>query len=478
MKKCVILMVAMFLCSRTSFAQEIVTDFWHENGKYFNLHNIVETSNDCLIVECPMFEQAYGADLGNVFYKFSMKGEIIDTLFLPSSNVPLRTLFEPVPNNKGLLMYGRFEQELSDSTTYLKLTFIDDALQLVDNIDVEIADTLYDFMVSSSDLFIDPYGDLIVSYWCNQRFYMLRIGIDGTIKQRQRVDGIAPSLLIHERHTNVYSESPLLYYYIGSYYSSGVIECYIVDSVFQVVDEHQFGENGNSTFTGRFKEHIIPMDSETYLLSSRYKIGPNPPTNAEALAKCNKNHEVMTIRTFSEGISNPSPIWTIVMDDGTIYHSYMTDAGAPNRLVLVRLDADLNVLWARYFLEPDMFHWGTCMTVLSDGRIAVGSYRYSENPGSVSVVVVKDNYDNLEELNIHMRPYNFYPNPTKDVLQLRYSPDVTPKQIELYDLQGRLVRTQRNGLERLNMEGLTAGTYTLRVTMVGGQTFSNKVMKE
>ena len=138
-------------------------EFSHENSKYFNLHNIVETSDGSLIVECPMFEQAYGADLGNVFYKFSMEGEIIDTLFLPSSNVPLRTLFEPVPNNKGLLMYGRFEQELSDSTTYLKLTFIDDALQLVDNIDVEIADTLYDFMVSSSDLFIDLYGDLIVS---------------------------------------------------------------------------------------------------------------------------------------------------------------------------------------------------------------------------------------------------------------------------------------------------------------------------
>ena len=64
------------------------------------------------------------------------------------------------------------------------------------------------------------------------------------------------------------------------------------------------------------------------------------------------------------------------------------------------------------------------------------------------------------------------------MLHLQYSPDVTPKSIELYDLKGRLVRTQRNGLESLNLQGLASGTYTMRVMLEDGKVFSDKVVKE
>ena len=71
-----------------------------------------------------------------------------------------------------------------------------------------------------------------------------------------------------------------------------------------------------------------------------------------------------------------------------------------------------------------------------------------------------------------------FPNPTKAFLYFEYSPDVTPTQIELYDLQGRLVRSQTSGLESVGMEGLAAGTYTLRITLEGGKVFSDMVVKE
>ena len=75
-------------------------------------------------------------------------------------------------------------------------------------------------------------------------------------------------------------------------------------------------------------------------------------------------------------------------------------------------------------------------------------------------------------------PYACWPNPAKDVLHLSFSPDVQPAQAELYDLQGRLVRTWCNGLETLNLQGLAPGTYTMRVTLEGGKVFSDKVVKE
>jgi hypothetical protein len=77
-----------------------------------------------------------------------------------------------------------------------------------------------------------------------------------------------------------------------------------------------------------------------------------------------------------------------------------------------------------------------------------------------------------------VRPYAFYPNPAQSELHLSYSPDVQPARIELYDLQGRLLQTQTQGLENIGLEGLAAGQYLMKVTLKDGKTFTDKVVKE
>ena len=49
---------------------------------------------------------------------------------------------------------------------------------------------------------------------------------------------------------------------------------------------------------------------------------------------------------------------------------------------------------------------------------------------------------------------------------------------ELYDLQGRLVRTQNKAFRNIDMSQLPTGTYTMRVIMEDGMTYSDKVVKE
>ena len=41
-----------------------------------------------------------------------------------------------------------------------------------------------------------------------------------------------------------------------------------------------------------------------------------------------------------------------------------------------------------------------------------------------------------------------------------------------------MVRSQRNDLENLNLQGLSSGTYTMHVTLENGKVFSDKVVKE
>jgi len=92
------------------------------------------------------------------------------------------------------------------------------------------------------------------------------------------------------------------------------------------------------------------------------------------------------------------------------------------------------------------------------------------------IITKTPTYLDVEEQ--HQQNLKVYPNPTQTELHLQYSPDVQPTQIELYDLQGRMVRTQNKGLESINVEGLPAGTYTMRVVLENGKVYSDKVVKE
>ena len=94
------------------------------------------------------------------------------------------------------------------------------------------------------------------------------------------------------------------------------------------------------------------------------------------------------------------------------------------------------------------------------------------------MLLVDDDGVGVTDMTVHLRPYLCYPNPVADRLNIKYSPDATPKSVEFYDLQGRLVRTQTSGFESIDMLNLPSGTYTMRVVLDNGKTYSDKIVKQ
>ena len=142
------------------------------------------------------------------------------------------------------------------------------------------------------------------------------------------------------------------------------------------------------------------------------------------------------------------------------------------------MDSDLNVIWERYCLESG-YLWDSEMLILKDNKVAiVGVNVVNYSSCDAFYIVVNDDYDGLQEQDNLVRPYMFYPNPAQDQLRLNYSPDVEPAQIELYDLQGRLVRKQSQGLDNIDLQGLAPGQYVMKVTLTDGTAYSDKVVKE
>lgn len=154
----------------------------------------------------------------------------------------------------------------------------------------------------------------------------------------------------------------------------------------------------------------------------------------------------------------------------------------PNTMAISKLTEDFNILWRKSYALYNTSHQpyqllatsdGGCivMGLLNEGDLYTPEYFWFVLKLEADGTVGSDEIDVKDEI-------FFYPNPVKDKLHLLCPAEMQPIQVALYDLQGRLVRTQNKDLESLSLQGLSAGTYTMRVTMEDGKVFSDKVVKE
>lgn len=155
-----------------------------------------------------------------------------------------------------------------------------------------------------------------------------------------------------------------------------------------------------------------------------------------------------------------------------VYGSRLTVTKADSSLATVRWQRTLNM---GVFVEP-MFVLAT-----RDGGCLITGYSHRQDEIQRNFFALKLNplgFLQTNDQEIDVVPYFLFPNPVDNQLHMRFSPDVTPRLVELYDLTGRLVHTQHTNLEHINMEQLPTGTYTLRIVMEDGTTYADKVVKQ
>ena len=152
-----------------------------------------------------------------------------------------------------------------------------------------------------------------------------------------------------------------------------------------------------------------------------------------------------------------------------------------NHFTVTKTDVETNVIWSRSYEDGEHVFQPCSVMATSDGGCLVTGRNWTLDKTEAKLFVLKffaDGSLSVPKMEEFVRPYCFYPNPVKDQLRMQFSPDVQPDKVELYDLQGRLVRTQSKAFESIDMNQLPAGTYTLHVTLEDGKTYADKVVKE
>ena len=448
-------------------------------------------------------------DFGDWLYKIDpVNGRVIDSVFVETDYYMIEDITHPLlanaPDGNGYILAKLIHKKLSyqgePGETWLRISRVDEDLNVQPH-DEALTVLLEDSMNINYLIGICIEGDQIVLAYRRAELspVMARIGLDGTLHEQNAFDNLF--LLSGATHSlNIFNDSPREYSL--SDWVAGEEENHLVYHVFDslltlkesiVIEDHPYDIYNAQPGSG---VGLLSLDDNTFIQTIKYKRNNITRTGA-CLQKYDKNtHECLGYALFESWpiYSAPDkmgyPIGMSKTVNDNIYFAYRTNNNVSGSsaipkgwMGIAKLDKDLNILWQRYCLGSysvtGYYHYYCHFCTIDDGFAMIGRIeKEGEDYNFFYYFVHDEDPDNIPEAEAFLRPYMFYPNPATDQLHLQYSPDVQPTQIELFDLQGRLVRTQTDSLETLDLQGLATGQYLMKVTLANGKSYTDKVVKE
>ena len=514
MKKHLLLLIFALAASALQAQNgELYSFMSHDMGGYgFGIESVAQQRDGDIITVTHISQ--YPVFLGNIFLKMSPTSlSITDTLFV-NDTLPPYYFYAQDPHGEGnIRTHIEYVEEVDSS--YVRIChFPDNDLNIDHNEDIMVPLRKGIAYEQDEACMIDCWGDIIMTYAIDRPdggydCHIARIDPAGTLKYQTLLFENEPYQIPKLR---IFKESPLQYYK-WSYAESNVgpgynLAVYVIDSLFNkntiIIDKTLREESLSDEFTWVAHEYlafnndteVIPIGGDDILVAAQYIYDTNYyPMTAEygvAVAK----YDIRTMQLKDYIVFNDYPgyyhegqcLGLKAMTDGTVYFLYKETGYTDDSFIAVKMDTDLNMEWKRFCKTEKIKLLAPLFSPIlkkdgqgeEDGIAWVGCCKMmdSNKQNLLFFILNHEGPVGMNESGIEVRPYGFYPNPAKNQLHMEFSPDVQPARVELYDLQGRLVHTQRNTFESINLSQLPAGTYTMRVVLENGESYSDKVVKE
>lgn len=481
----------------TGYGQEIVDEFTilKPNKDFFGC-DLFENEDGTLMFRTLMYNPNTYDEYEHLFYKLTPQGEVLDSLIIEAFADWDYLMRNPLDKDAYILTEDKWVYDSIDSVyvACFRMVFLDADLNVSEDISVPLHQAEPDLYYFTWDpWFIDSQNDFILSYWSDNEHHLRRVGFDGTVKTIRDNTGIFPPnyegepipaggdtlLLYSDMGFGVFTESPLTYYLLGGYYpTSGPFPIigYFFDADFNIIARNTYRYfDDNIGYDGGNNEHIIPLEDDSYLIAVQIK-RLSPTQGGVGVAKLDMNHNLIKASPLF-GTNYCFPRQTLITDDGVIYQLY--DRQNQYKASLARLDNDLNLNWDINMPgNQNIVYFGSSLISLQNGDLAVGYIGRKSMRYCATIAIVRDEYDGVTETAKPTLPFTLYPNPVIDALRLSFTEDNEAESLTLLDLTGRVVATQHNNLEHLDMSALPSGVYMLRVTMKDGTSYHERIIKE
>ena len=483
----------------TSYGQEIVSEFTIQQEGFHSIGcEIFECQDGTLLIGTTSSTSPYFYDSRHTIIRTTPDGETINTLYIETPDGMNGQNFTQIIYRNDKRFVYRINKDsyavishlwnMADSTYHIRTVSIDADLNITNDVTTQVAKANNEAF-RWDNWFVDTHNDLIVSFWIDEVFHMMRIGLDGTVKTSIETTELFPPKYDYEYHPDtllwytgfgIYAEYPLTYYKLGGYQTESEhypIHCYFFDEDFNITGTRWYKKyDENIMFNGGNTEHIIPMEDGSYLMASEMEY-PNLEAGC-VLIRYDSNHNPIGI---SPQLGNMDyPLMTAMAEEGIIYQCHNNFANGT--MWLACLDSGLNLFWDVELSGLGVSGlYGNTLLPKANGDIIVGFVSSTTFPATNTAIYVYTLHNDptgITETPNKSKPYTFFPNPVKDRLTLRFDEGHEPESVELYNLAGSLIAKHSKAMESIDMSTMPAGVYMLCVTFKDGERSLEKVIKE
>lgn len=512
--KKVLLLIAFLIMPGYFIAQHCDSIAHHSAGWYYmNADGLIQLNDGSLL--CRNF--VYGLDengqpfldenhnftnfMGYQFYWVSRDGlNVIDSLFVETDDQTAHLWARlHQDGNSAFRNVDACIVNAEDNSCNLKIAFFDDLMNYSDDLEVTVPLTDDEAVVAyRGSWLLDENNDIILQYSvpAKEETHFTRFGLNGTLKTEKIFHSPQMYCYNGSSHWNPqglsqYSTSCYNYYGWGYVGSQIHVIAYELDQDFNITNTYDL-TNGwsddyypNTGFNGGINSMVSLEDGGALIVrNTEWTNG----IKSTGIVKYDQDGNMLNAVWFNQLDNGRRVMYCNDLkkdSQGNIYFTgYCSSILKDEKHVLfVKLDSDLNVIWEHSGMNVESRYQSVRATeILDNNSVAVlgeDGNGYDLVNGFFLMLISKEKGNaEVEENGFTIRPYLIYPNPVKNHLNVQYSPDVKPVKVEVLDLQGRLLSSQKSNLESIDMQNLPSGTYTINMTLDNGKTYSDKIVKQ
>ena len=502
MKKLLLIIAVAFQV--TLYAQENGFLFTSEQYEQYSGTCAIETEDNCYIV-CTWAETEYYSERPSMLLKLSREGMLLESVPLGDSY----SFVVRLHGETGSSVYYAIGIHWDPQTErlYPFIASFDKDLNIIDMKDVTDIPETYTFPVWDAAAVVNNNGKVLFVYeYSSSELHYMVLNLDGVLENYKAVNvsggGFVGSLCLFQDGSGDF----------GHYESHVTTRMLRIDEqldmepVFDIwqVQESQWnasdtihrvyvGPSPYPTVLSLSDSSFVFAEETTEVWFDHYHSQPFFWDNNTVFFKCDNNGEIgnsILIDTRNDTLERPAYLQAVDRSESnSIYlcsfqhllHNSWGPLINQNHIILMKTDLDLNLIWERRYTFGDACNRPYHILSTSDGGCLITGGIRIKDANRSDLFVLKLNADGTlgtSCFGVTAYPFRFFPNPVEGTLNMEYSPDVTPKALEIYDLQGRLLRTQHSNFGQVGMEDLPAGTYTMRIVMTDGTAYSEKVIKQ
>ena len=476
-------LVAVLLMAGIGMAHgQNMTEIHYYSEVFHGPNMVCQAKDGNIIVECSITQG--NEAVGSKLLKFDRQGNCLDSLYVDDEAKVKSYVFANPLGEGDVLTTLR----CSDNNVSVRIQHLDEQLTITEQADVLLPvqwSGLY-----AERFFVDGNHHLILAINDSQRqnYRLARISLDGEL-----LDCVEASRFKQLRVTFAgtpffqYSESPLQYGFVAmpSQGNNTSPHLFILDSSFNVTAEESIATINGANVNYSNMQAVARLNDDEWLYSCRMGLQSdgefwNQLTKFDNQLQYQTDFQVHNEGTQGNTTSYPIPEGSVkVTGNGTIYHACMDYLQLfPGYLNITCLNADLTVRWRHRYPQEPGFPYGLNMCVLDDGSAVVCGYSWDNDVYDMFLLVFEDEGVGVSETEIAERQADAYPNPGKDVLNIRTG--LKDAWVEVYDMNGRLVHREdiTENVTAINTMNWSEGTYVWRVMANGKEAEIGKWIKQ